>query len=54
MGSTQPTIQWVAGALSPGVKRQGRDADHSLTASTEIKKSLIYTSAPHTPSWHIA
>jgi hypothetical protein len=27
-GSTQPSIQWAPGALSPGVKWQGREADH--------------------------
>jgi hypothetical protein len=26
-GSTQPPIQWVPRALSPGVKREERDAD---------------------------
>jgi hypothetical protein len=26
--STQPPIQWVAGALSPGVKRPTEDAGH--------------------------
>jgi hypothetical protein len=26
---TQPPIKWVSGALSPGVKRQGRKTDHS-------------------------
>jgi hypothetical protein len=26
---TQPPIQWVQGALSLGVKRPGREADHS-------------------------
>jgi hypothetical protein len=28
LGPTQPPIQWVPGALSPGVKRQGRESDH--------------------------
>jgi hypothetical protein len=27
--STQPSIQWVPGAPSPGMKRQGLEADHS-------------------------
>jgi hypothetical protein len=26
--SSRPPIQWVLGALSPGVKRLGREADH--------------------------
>jgi hypothetical protein len=34
------------GALSPGVKRQGREADHSPPASAEVKKIWIYTSTP--------
>jgi hypothetical protein len=28
LGRTQPPTQWVPGALSPGVKRPGREADH--------------------------
>jgi hypothetical protein len=35
---TQPPIQWVPGALSPGVKRPGREVDHSPPASAEVKK----------------
>jgi hypothetical protein len=37
-------IQWVPGALSSGVKRSGREADHSPPTSAEIKKMWIYTS----------
>jgi hypothetical protein len=44
LGSTQPPIHWVPGALSPGVKRPEREADHSPPASAEVKKTLIYTS----------
>jgi hypothetical protein len=43
---TQPHIQWVLGALSPGVKRQGREADHSPPTRAEVKKMWIYTSTP--------
>jgi hypothetical protein len=46
LGSTQPPIQWVPGALSPGVKRPGREADHSPPTSAEVKKMWIYTSTP--------
>jgi hypothetical protein len=42
LGSTQPPIQWVPGSLSPGVKWPGREADHSLPASTEVKKTCVY------------
>jgi hypothetical protein len=46
LGSTQPPIQWVPGALSPGVKRPGREDAHSAPASAEVKKMWIYTSTP--------
>jgi hypothetical protein len=45
LGPTQPTIQWILGALSPGVKRPGREADHS-PPSPEVKNTCIYTSTP--------
>jgi hypothetical protein len=41
LGSTQPHIQWVL-----GVKRPGREADHSPPASTKVKKIYVYTSTP--------
>jgi hypothetical protein len=34
------------GGSFPGVKRQGREADHSLPTSGEVKKMWIYTSTP--------
>jgi hypothetical protein len=43
---TQHLTKWVPGALSPGVKRQGRDADHSPPTSAQVKKMWIYTPAP--------
>jgi hypothetical protein len=46
LGPTQTPIEWVSGALSPGVKRQGREADHSHPTSAEVKKKWIYTSTP--------
>jgi hypothetical protein len=54
LSSTQPPIQWVPGALSPGVKWPGREVDHSPPTSAEVKKLWIYTSTPHTPSWRSA
>jgi hypothetical protein len=38
--------QWVPRAFSPGVKRQGREADHSPPTNAEVKKTWIYTSTP--------
>jgi hypothetical protein len=32
------------GALSPGIKRLWREADHSPPTSAEVKKMWIYTS----------
>jgi hypothetical protein len=46
LGPTQPPIQWVPGALSPGVKQPGREADHSPPTSAKIKKTWVYTSTP--------
>jgi hypothetical protein len=38
LGPTQPPIQLVPGTLSLGVKRPGREADHSPPSSAEVKK----------------
>jgi hypothetical protein len=44
LGSTQSPIHWVMGTLSPGVKRPGRETDHSRPTSAQVKKTWIYTS----------
>ena len=36
----------VTGTFSPGVKRPGREVDHSPPPSAEIMNEWIYTSAP--------
>jgi hypothetical protein len=46
LGPTQLPIQWVPGALSLGVKRPGREADHSPLSSAEVKNAWSYTSTP--------
>jgi hypothetical protein len=46
MEPIQPPIQWVPGAICTGIKRPGREADHSLPNSTEVKKIWIYTTTP--------
>jgi hypothetical protein len=43
LGSIKPPIQWVLGALSlGGLKRQGREADHSPPPNAEAKEAWIY------------
>jgi hypothetical protein len=55
LGSTYPPIQWVPRALSPGVKRPGREAGHSPPTTAEVKKKLMSIQALlYTPSWHSA
>jgi hypothetical protein len=38
--------QGVPGTISPEVKLPGREADHSLPASAEVKQMWTYTSTP--------
>jgi hypothetical protein len=46
-GPTQPPIQWVPGALCPGVKRPGREADHSPRTGADVKKNVgLYIHCP--------
>jgi hypothetical protein len=55
LGPTQPPIQWVPGALSLGLKRPGRKADHSPPSSAEVKECVeLYLHYPNTPSWRDA
>jgi hypothetical protein len=37
-GPTHLLIEWVLGAISPGVKREGREVDHSSSSTAEVKK----------------
>jgi hypothetical protein len=46
LGPTQHPIQGVPRALSLGVKRPGREADHSPPSSAEVKNTWSYTSTP--------
>jgi hypothetical protein len=41
LGPTQPTFHWV-----PGAERQGRELNHSLPSSAEVKNEWSYTSTP--------
>jgi hypothetical protein len=52
LGPTQTPIQWIPRALSLGVKRRGREADHSPPSSAEVKNCVqLYLHSPNTPSW---
>jgi hypothetical protein len=46
LGPTQPPIQWVPGDPSLGVKRSGREANHTLPSSAEVNNAWSYTSTP--------
>jgi hypothetical protein len=35
-------VKWVPGSLSPGIKRQGREADHTPPSSAEAKNVELY------------
>jgi hypothetical protein len=55
LGPTQPPIQWVPGALSLGVKRSGRESNHSPESSAEVKECVeLYLHSRDKPSWHSA
>jgi hypothetical protein len=46
------SFQWVPGALSLGVKRPGREADHSPPSSADVKEWVeLYLHSSKTPSW---
>jgi hypothetical protein len=53
LGFTQPPIHWVPGALFPGVKRPGCEADYSQPVPRSRKCGSIH-SLPHTLSWRSA
>jgi len=47
LGSTKLPIQWVPGALSPGVRRPGSEADHSPPSSVEVNNAWSHAYTPH-------
>jgi hypothetical protein len=44
MGPIQPPTQWVPRFVTQGVKRPGREVDHSLPSSADIKNAVATTS----------
>jgi hypothetical protein len=52
LGPTQPFIQWVPDALPLGVKRFGREANHSPPSSSDVKECVeLCLNSPSTSSW---
>jgi hypothetical protein len=52
LGPTQPPTQWVPGVLSLGVKRRGREADHSPPSNAEVRERVeLYFHSTNTPPW---
>jgi hypothetical protein len=49
-GATPSPTQWVPGALSAGVKRPGRGADHSLPPSAEVNNGGAIPPLPNVSS----
>jgi hypothetical protein len=47
-----PSIQWVEGALSPGIKQPGHEADHSPPPSAKVRMHRAIPPLLHTSSWH--
>jgi hypothetical protein len=47
-------ILWVPRTISPGVKRQGREADHSPLSGVEVKNGGAIPLLPCKFSWHSA
>jgi hypothetical protein len=53
LGLTQLPIQWVAEALSLGVKWLGRETDHSPPSNAKLKECVdLYIHSPSTLAWH--
>jgi hypothetical protein len=48
LGPTQTPIQWIPEAVSLGIKRYGREADHLPPPSAEIKNDGVIPPLPQT------
>jgi hypothetical protein len=49
---TQPSVPWVLRAISPEVKRPGRDPDHSTPSIAEVKNGGAIFPLPRMSSCH--
>jgi hypothetical protein len=54
LGPTQPTIQWVPGAVSLGVEQLECEAGHSPPSTAEVKNGGAIPPLLHMPLWHSA
>jgi hypothetical protein len=52
MGPIEPLIQWVQGAITPKVKRLGREANHPPPSSAHVKNGGAISPLIHTSSWY--
>jgi hypothetical protein len=52
LGPTQLHIRLILGALSPGIKWPGHEADHSRASSAEFKNGVAIPALRHMSSWH--
>jgi hypothetical protein len=52
LGSKQPPIQLILGALSPGLMRHVLEADHLASSSAKVRNGGDKLPLPHTSSWH--
>jgi hypothetical protein len=53
VGPIQPPAQWVLASF-PGVKQLGRDINHLLLSSAEVKEMVeLYLYSPSGPLWPI-
>jgi hypothetical protein len=50
LGPSQSSIQSLPAALSSGIKRPGREADHSPPSSAEVKNDGAIPPLPHMSS----
>jgi hypothetical protein len=48
-----PSILWVIGAPSLGLKQQGREANHSPLFNAKVKNVLTYTSTADPPGLQV-
>jgi hypothetical protein len=50
LGTNQPPIQWVLGALSPGAKRPGHEASIWCQGHAKVMKDGAIPPLPHISS----